>query len=130
MNSRPNLLLLSSAIVYGCAAIPLLFAPEELSEYFGMPASVGQVVLLQVLGSAVFGFSMLNWANRFSRLGGVLGRPIVMANLAHAGTAFLLLVRAATRTPDSLAVVLPTVAYFALAVAFGSGLFFPPRESA
>lgn len=81
MKNGPNLLLTFSAAVYFVAAIPLLFAPAELCRYFDAGAGEGYNVLLQALGSALLGFAMLNWSNRFSRLGGVFGRPIIMANL-------------------------------------------------
>jgi hypothetical protein len=89
--NRPSLLLVISAVVYFAAAVPLLFAPEELLTVAGVPTSILDKALLQVIGSAIFGFAMLNWLNRYSRVGGIFGRPLVAGNLAHAGTAALVL---------------------------------------
>jgi hypothetical protein len=122
-------LLTFSAAVYFVAAIPLIFAPAELCRYFDAGAGEGYNVLLQALGSALLGFAMLNWSNRFSRLGGVFGRPIIMANLGHTATAFLLLVRAAVEEPGYLPLAVPTVAYLVLAVGFGSRLFTAPTQN-
>lgn len=124
--SRAHPLLAASAALYLVAAIPLLFAPQEVSARLGATPTDGQVALLQVIGSALLGFAMLNWTSRFSRLGGIYGRPLVVANLTHAATAFLLLVKIALQAPSDLAVVLPTVAYLVLAAAFGSRLFVNP----
>jgi hypothetical protein len=126
MKSAPNWLLSASAVVYFAAAIPLMFAPEETSALLGGSAAGGQIALLQVLGSALFGFALLNWSNRFSRLGGIFGKPLILANLAHAMTAFLLLVRVAIQNPGYLPVTLPTAVYLALALAFATRLLVAP----
>lgn len=129
MKDGSNLLLVTSAVVYFAAAVALLFAPEELTRYFGGTPAEGQTALAQLLGSALLGFAMLNWMNRFSRIGGILGRPLVVANLAHTATAFLLLVRPAGRDLSYLPLAIPTAFYLLLAVAFGSRLFVaPPSE--
>lgn len=128
MDSRPNPLLAASAVLYLVVAIPLLFAPEETAGALGAAPAEGQVALLQVIGSALLGFAMLNWSSRYSRLGGVYGRPLVLANLAHAATAFLLLAKPALRAPSDLAVLVPTMAYLGLAIGFGSRLFVAPAR--
>jgi hypothetical protein len=61
-------------------------------------------------------------------VGGILGRPLLLANLSHSATAFLLLVRPAAANPGQPALVLPAAAYLALAVAFGSRLFVAPAR--
>ncbi|HEV7667383.1 MAG TPA: hypothetical protein VGS22_02585 [Thermoanaerobaculia bacterium] len=128
MNDRPNPLLLGSAVLYFAAALPLLFAPDELLAYAGVAPSILDAALLQVIGSAIFGFSMLNWMNRFGVIGGIYGRPVVTANFAHAGTAALLLGHIARRVPFSIPLVAVVVAYGVLAVAFGTRLFTAPTS--
>ena len=127
MGERPNPLLLTSALLYFVAAIALLFAPRELASLAGAAGGSGQDALLQVLGSALLGFSMLNWSNRYSRLGGILGRPLILANLAHAATAALLLVRVAVAPPIVATLVGATIVYAGLAIAFGAVLFRDPH---
>lgn len=126
--SRPNLLLAASAVVYLAAALPLLFAPAEAGAWLGAAPDAGRDLLLQVVGNALLGFAMLNWASRHSRLGGIFGRPLVLANLSHTATAFLLLARPAARAPAEPSLVVPAAAYLVLAVAFGSRLFVSPSE--
>ncbi len=123
MDPRPNLLLVVSAILYGAGALPLLFAPDELLAFAGAPPSALDAALLQVLGSALFGFAMLNWISRYSRIEGIFGRPLLIANLAHTASAALLLGHVAIRAPFSAPLAGALVFYTVLAVAFGLRLF-------
>ena len=127
MSERPNLLLWISAVLYFAASLPLLFAPEELLAYFGATPSALDIAPLQVIGSAIFGYAMLNWMNRYGVIGGIYGRPVVMANFTHAVTAALLLGKIAIRVPFSPPLVAAVVLYGVLAVAFGYKLFTAPR---
>lgn len=119
------MLVVSAALYFG-GALPLLFAPEELLAFAGAPPSILDVALLQLLGSAIFGFAMLNWSNRYSRVGGIFGRPLVAANLAHAGSAALLLGHIARRVPFSTPLTVALALYGSLAAAFGYKLFVQP----
>jgi hypothetical protein len=104
----------------------LLFAPEEALTFAGAPHSTLNMTLLQVIGSAIFGFAMLNWLNRYSRVGGIFGRPVVAGNLAHAGTAALLLGHTASRASFSIVLTVVLVLYGSLALAFGFRFFVQP----
>ena len=123
MDQRPNVLLGVSAAIYALAGVALLFVPAEILAYFGAPPSTLDSALLQVLGSALFGFGMLNWMSRFTRLGGVYGRPLSAANMAHTGSAGLLLGKMALAGPFSLPLVVAAGLYGVLAVAFGAKFF-------
>ena len=126
MGQRPSLLLLGSAVVYFAAALPLLFAPEETLAFAGVAASTLDTALLQVLGAAVFGFAMLNWLNRYSRIGGIFGRPVVAANLAHAGSAALLLGKVAKSAAFPPLLVTVLAVYAVMAIAFAIKFFVQP----
>lgn len=129
MNEKPNLLLTVSAAVYLLAAIALLFAADELLPLAAGTASQLDVALLQLIGAALFGFAMLNWLSRYSMLGGIYGRPLVVANLAHTATAALMLGHLVLRQqPVSPWLAAATLAYAALGVAFGARLFLPPTR--
>jgi hypothetical protein len=127
MSDRPNPLLTASAVLYFVAAVPLLFAPQELLAWAGDGETPGRVAVLQVLGSALFGYSMLNWANRHARVEGIFGRPLLIANLAHVASAALLLLRVSIEAKFAPVVAVPTALYALLAVAFGARLFRSPR---
>ncbi len=128
MSERPNPLLLTSAVLYFAAALPLLFAPEELLTYFGAPPSNLDTALIQVIGSALFGFAMLNWMNRYATIGGTYGRPLVTANFTHAATAALLLGHIASRAPFSAPLAAVLSVYGLLAVSFGYKLLTAPKR--
>jgi hypothetical protein len=129
MKERPNLLLTASALIYFAAAVPLLFAPDELLAFAGAPPSRLDAALLQVVGCAVFGFAMLDWMSRYTRTGGIYGRPLVIANLAHTSSAALLLGKAASRAGFPVAVLVPLGIYAVLAVGFWLALFLPPAST-
>lgn len=128
MSDRPNLLLLISAVLFFAASLPLLFAPEELMAYFGATPSALDTALLQVIGSAIFGYGMLNWMNRFGTIGGIYGRPVVIANLAHTAIATLLLGKIAIRSGYPFPLTVVVALYGALAVAFGYKMFTAPKS--
>lgn len=128
MVDRPNLLLTGSALVYLLSAIALLFAAEELLRLAAGSASGLDVALLQLVGAGLFGFAMLNWLSRHSLIGGIYGRPLVVANLAHTATAALMLGHFVTRPPVSPWLVAATLAYAALGAAFGAKLFLHPSR--
>ena len=129
MTDRPNMLLSVSAIAYLLAALALLFAADEILRFALGAASQLDVALLQLIGAALFGFAMLNWLNRYSLVGGIFSRPLVMANLAHTATAALMLGHLAVRQPISPWLAGAALAYAALAVGFGSKLVLPPPPS-
>jgi hypothetical protein len=118
-----------SAVAYLLAALALLFAADEILRFALGAASQLDVALLQLIGAALFGFAMLNWLNRYSLVGGIFSRPLVMANLAHTATAALMLGHLAVRQPVSPWLAGAALAYAALAVGFGSKLVLPPPSS-
>ena len=128
--NRLSPLLVISAVIYFAAALPLLFAPEELLTVAGVSTSILDMTLLQIIGSGIFGFAMLNWLNRYARVGGIFGRPVVAGNLAHAGTAALLLGRIGGRTSFSTLLTVGLVLYGSLALAFGFAFFVQPKTVA
>jgi len=127
--NRPGPLLVVSGVIYFAVALPLLFGPDEVLALAGAPTSMLDRTLLQVVGSAIFGFAMLNWLNRHARVGGIFGRPIVASNLAHAGIAALVLGKVALRTSFSSPLIVALVLYGSLAVAFGFRFFVQPTDA-
>jgi hypothetical protein len=125
MNSKTNPLLALSAIAYGAGALPLLFMPEELMMAVGAESTPVGATLLQLLAGALFGFAMLNWMSRHSRLGGIFGRPLVLANFAQAAVAVPALARIVLAGDQSLPLVVALGIYGLLLIAFGAKLFGP-----
>lgn len=123
MDNRPNLLLVFSAVLYLLAGAAALFAPQELLSFAGAVPGDLNVSLLQAVGAAFLGFGMLNWLSRFSRIGGIYGRPVVVANFAHAFAAAALLVKAVPRGNGSPLAWAALGIYGVLALLFGIKLF-------
>jgi hypothetical protein len=113
---RPNLLVTATAIVY--FAVSVVAAGAR-----GTPL---ELVLLQLLGAAIFGFAMLNWMHRYSRIGGILGRPLVMANLSHSMVAALMMLHLSRRTGWPPGLLILAAGHGAIAVGFGAKLFGRP----
>ncbi|HSK79430.1 MAG TPA: hypothetical protein VLQ45_23455 [Thermoanaerobaculia bacterium] len=123
MDNRPNPLLVFSAVLYFLAGVAALFAPQELLSFGGAVPSALAVSLLQAVGAAFLGFGMLNWLSRYSRVGGIYGRPIVAANFAHTFAAAALLVKAVPRGDGSPLAWAALGIYGVLAVLFGLKFF-------
>lgn len=71
-----------SALVLAVAGLVLLFAPDVVlpAVIAGFPAPGAW--LGQLLAAAWLGVAALNWLQRKAVLGGIYGRPTVLANLA------------------------------------------------
>lgn len=83
-----NPLLLGSAVIYGVAGVALLFAPAEMVALAGGEASAAGEWMGQLLGGAILGLAWLNWLQRYAVTGGILGRPVLLANLMFTTVAF------------------------------------------
>jgi hypothetical protein len=119
MNTR--LLQTVSMAVLGVCGVVGLFAPEVLLSAISM-AFVTPHWPVQLLASAWLGLAMLNWSTRGFTMGGILGRPVVLANFTHffvAATSTVRPVLAGGR-PGPLVVL---VVFGLLAVAYGYLLF-------
>jgi hypothetical protein len=81
MNTK--ILMTASALVLGAIGLTFTFAPDISLEIMGIPTSVGSLLLGQVFGGLYFGFAMLNWMVKGSRIGGIYNRPVVIANMSH-----------------------------------------------
>ena len=120
----------TSAFWLGAGGFALLFGPDAVLPRLiaGYPAS--GLWLGQLLGAAWLGLAALNWINRRLILGGVFGRPIVLANAVHFFVSAMVLIRAAIRQPQA-SVELMAIPTITLAVAYGAllfrGPFDPPR---
>lgn len=126
MSSKPSLLLTTSACAYLAVSLALIFAGDDLLRLAGPPRTLRELALLHLLGAALFSLGLLNWMNRFSRIGGIFGRPLVAANLANGMIAALMMLQL-VRTRGASALLLSAFAFNAiLAVAFGLKMYRPP----
>jgi hypothetical protein len=126
---KPNLLLTASAVVYFIAALPAIFAGDELLDWAGAVGTPVELALLQLLGAAIFSLAMLNWMNRYSVTGGIFGRPLVVANLTNSAISALMLIHLSRQVGLSAALGIALGFYAVIALAFGARLFLPAREN-
>lgn len=61
--------------------IALTFFPEEIGTSLWGPGT--PAIVMALLGAAVLGLGMLNWFSRRAPIGGIYGRPVLLANLVH-----------------------------------------------
>jgi hypothetical protein len=110
-----------SMAVLGVCGVVGLFAPEVLLSAIGL-AFVTPHWPVQLLASAWLGLATLNWSTRGFTLGGILGRPIVLANFTHFFVAAMSTVRPvlAGGRPGPMVVL---VVFGLLAAAYGYLLF-------
>jgi hypothetical protein len=117
-----------SAAVLLLGGAALLFAPDALLPALvpGFPPAA--VWLGQLLGAAWLGVAALNWSQRAALLGGIYGRPVVLANLALYFISALSLLRALLReaAPPTLWSLLVPLAV--LAAAYGALLLRGPFD--
>jgi hypothetical protein len=78
---RNNPLLMASSAIYAGAGVPLLFAADELQRRVDGNVSPTGVWMGGMLGGALVAFALLNWFNRTQMIGGIYGRPLLIANL-------------------------------------------------
>jgi hypothetical protein len=129
MADKPNLLLTASALVYFIASMPAIFAGEELLDQAGAAGTSLELALLQLLGAATFSLAMLNWMNRYSIIGGILGRPLVVVNFTNSAISALMLFHLSRQAGLSVALGIALGFYALIALAFGAKLFLPARVS-
>lgn len=127
MNTR--LLMTAAAMTLGIAGIALTFIPEEILRLNGLESNKSLQILLQMLGALYFAFAMLNWMTRTSLIGGIYGRPIVLANFTHCFVGGMALTKAAIGDPGLPSGMLAGL-YAIFAVSFGMILLRHPKGPA
>ena len=126
---KPQPILLVSAILLLASGVAALFAPEEIAGVLGAHGQATSKVVVQLLGAGLFALGFLDWFVRFATIGGLYGRPVVVANLAFFFIATTTLGRHARDTGSGTAWVLAAIVAV-LAVWFGRFLLYPPGEQA
>jgi len=118
----------ASAALLAIGGVALLFAADDILPRIipGFPEAGAWVG--QLLAAPWLGIAALNWLNRSLVIGGIYGRPVVLANTALYFVSAMVLVQAARR-PDSSAVIGWLVVPFALfAVVYAWLLFRGPFD--
>ena len=85
---KPDLLLVATAVAYGAVGLILTFAADEVLRWMGASAAPAVTWMAQLLGAALFALAFLNWFLRFTVMGGIQGRALLVTNLAFLVIAF------------------------------------------
>ena len=124
--TRSKLLLSASALFFGLAGAGATFLPHELLAHVRQPDAPILAVFIQALGALYLAFAMLNWMSRGATIGGIYGRPLVVANFLYFLMTGIVLVRwAAAGAPPGILVLAAIHANFA--IWFGSVMFGSPK---
>ncbi len=82
-----------SAGVLGLGGISFLFAGDVILPLLAADIPRSATWLSELIGAGWLGLAALNWLSRGSVLGGIYGRPVIIANLALYLVSALVLVR-------------------------------------
>ncbi|WP_104418661.1 hypothetical protein [Neolewinella xylanilytica] len=104
------------------AGVLFTFLPEEVAGRLHANPDGAAVPIYQLLGAVYLGFAGLNWLSRRSKIGGMYGRPVVVANFAHAFVAVFAVGRLA-RLSGMTIPWMATVVYGIFAATFAFRLF-------
>ena len=118
-----RLLMTLSAAFLAVLGISASFLPQELLELAGIVPDRFATAIVQTSGALYVGFALLNWMAKGALLGGIYGRPIVMANFAHFAIGAITLWKA--QGPAAAGLVVAATLYSVFAAWFGYVLFGP-----
>jgi hypothetical protein len=118
-----------SAALLSLAGLTLLFASDVVLPAVVPGFSPAAAWLGQLLAAAWLGVAALNWLQRAALLGGIYGRPIVLANLALYFVSALSLLRALMRAGTPSALWLAFAPAAVLTVVYGALLLRGPFDS-
>jgi len=121
-----RVLMTVSASFTGLLGVAASFLPQELLGYAGAEVTRAAVLLVQLMGALYLGSAALNWMSRGFITGGIYGRPLIMANLAHFMVGAIALLKAAFIGPLAAGIALAVIPYSVLAAWFALVLFRHP----
>jgi hypothetical protein len=109
----------SSAIVLFLSGAAMLFAADTILALLvpGYPSA--GLWLGQLLAAALLGLGALNWFSQSTVLGGIYGRPVVMANVMFYLVSALGMLKASMRAGFPLALSLIAVVASVFAIVYG-----------
>ncbi len=122
-----NPLLVAASLAYAIPGAVLTFAPDIALQEIGVTAPPLTLWMAELLGGALLALAMLNWIQRFSIIGGLFGRPLLMTNLLALSVCFFSSVRH-WRGHQGLAPMIVSLFAAILLLAFGRLFFVAPQQ--
>lgn len=117
-----------SAVLMAIVGLAAAFFPREILQYMDAWEEVFEVGIMQVAGALYLSLATLNWTARTNVIGGLYGRPVVLANFMHAGIMTAILGKVALTT-HSIELVSALTIYIIFAIWFGAVLFATPKTT-
>lgn len=118
-----------SALVLTAAGITLLFAPDAVLPRIVPGLSAGAAPLGQLIAAGWLAVAWLDWSQRGLTIGGIYGRPTVLANFALYFISSFSLARPAMTPGASLWLQLLALAFAAFALVYAALLMRGPFGS-
>lgn len=119
MKNFSKVLLISSAVINTVLGILFTFLPQETGQLIGASEMNGaDLLLMQILGSALIGIAILNYMSRGTTIGGIYGKPIQLGNLIFHFATALGLIKHLFNSGDWLMIGIPALLYTVLTIGF------------
>lgn len=119
-------LLSATALLFGLPGLFLLFAPDVAMASLDGPGGAAAVLMGQLAGGMALALAANNWLARGAAIGGIYGRPLLVADLAASLTCGFALVKVGG-PGDTVVPMILGIAFLVLAVAFGRLMFTGPK---
>lgn len=104
--------MVTSGILNGILGILLTFLPQEIGRWLGTTSQTGaEVLILQLLGGALFGIGLMNYMGRNAVLGGIYGKPIILGNMVFHFIAAIELIKYLFDTEQWVVLFIPAILY-------------------
>lgn len=111
--------MVTSGLMNGILGILLIFLPQEIGYFLDTaPQTEAGVLFIQLLGAALFAIGLLNYMGRNAVLGGIYGKPILLANMVFHFIAAIELVRYLFDSNSITILWIPAILYALLAAGF------------
>ena len=120
----------ASAIFMGAIGVCATFLPQEVLFLAGGSPYGLLVLVIQVLGALYVALAILNWMAQGMLIGGIYGRPVAVANLAHFTIAGIAVVKVAVAGNHDALVIGGAAIYSLFAILFARVVFTHPKVAA
>ena len=124
MNTKT--IMIASSVFLLTSGIAYTFLPDELLNSLNVEDTSLLKLILQLTGALYLGFAVLNWMQRKQIIGGIYGRPLLLANMIHFISGAFAFIKIFTILSPSAVIMLYGLLYLAFASFFSILLFKNP----
>ncbi len=119
MKKLSKIVLVSSAAFNAVLGILFTFLPQETGSWIGTAEQTGaDLVITQILGSALLGIAVTNYMSRGAVIGGIYGKPLLLGNLIFHLASGLGLIKFVFNSGEWLLFGIPSLIYLVLTAGF------------